>query len=159
MARSHAPASARGPSLDSRIEQPPVEVGELAVASPPDPAPGSPVEEDAAPLLVLDEPLPAPPAPELEDVVPEPPVPPELEEDVPPELLEPVELLELEEGIGTVSAWSAASVPSNLSRSTALAPGMPETVPLSSYCQKGHLVNGAGTSGQDTPQLAIQSCA
>ena len=51
---------------------------------------------------------------------------------------------------------SAAFVPLKTSRSTLVDGSIPETVPMSSYCQNGHAVNGAGTSGHVTPQFATQ---
>ena len=60
----------------------------------------------------------------------------------------------------TVRAWSAARSPSNRSASHAPEdPGTPGTVNVALYCQNGQAVNGAGTSGQLTPQFAIHSCA
>jgi hypothetical protein len=76
-------------------------------------------------------------------------------------VLDDDELLELldDDEPPTVIAVSALMSPLNLSRSTLLAPPIPGTVPASSYCQNEKPVKGAGTSGQVTCQLAIQSWA
>jgi hypothetical protein len=77
-----------------------------------------------------------------------------------PELLDAEDAELLEEAPPTVSAVSAARSPLNVSTSEPPAlPGMPGTVPVALCCQKDHPENGAGTSGQVTPQLATQSCA
>ena len=76
------------------------------------------------------------------------------------ELLDDAPAPLLDDELWAASAWSAARSPLNLFTSQApLDPGTPGTVAVSLYCQNGQSVKGEGTSGQLTPQLAIQSCA
>jgi hypothetical protein len=125
--------------------------------------PGAPV--GPVPPVPLEPPAPAPvvvePAPVVAPLVAAPVAPEEPDAAALVALVAPAvdDVVEEDELVGFPSAMRSVSEPSKTSRSTFPDPEMPGTVPVLDFCQNVQLVNGAGTSGQDTPQFATPRMA